>query len=334
MALSRIAARIAGTGSHVPERRLTNFELEKMVETSDAWIKDRTGISARRIAAPEVGTTDLAGAAARRALESAEMSAGEIDGIIVATVTSERIMPSAACVLQSSLGCRPILAFDVSAACSGFLYALSVADSFIQTGRMRTCLVVGAECLSRIVDYRDRETCVLFGDGAGAVVLERAAEGEPGRFLSFHLSANGGQADQLTLKSVAGGGGPFADPLVTSVGKPFVEMRGREIFKSAVTAMRDRCREALVENGLTVEQIDWFIPHQANRRIIDAVGSQLGFAPERVIVNLETLGNTSSASIPIAFDEAARSGRIRRGQKVMMAAFGGGLTSASAMLEY
>lgn len=305
-----------------------------MVDTSDEWIRERTGMSRRRVAGPDESTTDLAVRAAERALAAAGAKPSDVDGIIVATITCERTMPSAACIVQSKLGCPQGLAFDVSAACSGFLYALSLADALVQTGRLRNCLVVGAESLSRIIDYRDRETCILFGDGAGAMFIAPSPAGVASRFHSFHHSANGALGDLLTLESPSATGGPFVEPLVEDIKKPFVHMRGREIFKNAVNAMRDRCLESLRSSGLSAGDIDWFIAHQANVRIIDVVRDQLGVSPERVVVNLSEVGNTSSASIPIAFDECVRDGRVQRGQTVLLAAFGGGLTSASILLKY
>lgn len=351
-------SKILGTGSYLPERRLTNQDLERIVDTSDAWIVERTGIRTRRIAAPGEQMTDLAHKASVRALQAAGLGAGDIDGIICATVTSERVLPAAACVLQAKLGCRPLMAFDVSAACSGFIYALNLADSLIRCGSHRSILVVGAETLSRIMDYRDRETCILFGDGAGAFVVGRADSAEQGRrtgrLLSFHLGADGTVGDHLTLDGLtkrrpspvpaAALAAPLAidaslalaeaDRTELSASGPFVQMRGREIFRCAVKAMGERCEEALQANSTSIDQVDWFIPHQANIRIIEAVGRQIDARMDRVISNLAEVGNTSSASIPLALDEAIRDGRVQRGQLLLLAAFGGGLTSAAGLLRY
>jgi 3-oxoacyl-[acyl-carrier-protein] synthase-3 len=322
-------------GSYLPDRRLTNRDLERMVETNDAWIVERTGIRCRRIAAPGQATTDLALHAATRALEAAATAPSEIDGIIFATVTSERIMPAAACALQAKLGCRAVMAFDVSAACSGFLYGLSLADSLIKSQQFKKILVVGAETLSRIMDYTDRETCILFGDAAGAFVVGPTEEdaATSSRFLSFHLAADGLAGDHLTLAGMARDRSLVPEGHLGDPG-PYVHMRGREVFRAAVKAMSERCREAMQANAMRMDQVDWFIPHQANIRIIEAVGKQIDAIPERVISNLAEVGNTSSASIPLAFDEAARAGRIRRGQSLLLTAFGAGLTSAAVMLRY
>ena len=340
-----VSTRILGTGSYLPERRLSNHDLEGMVDTSDEWITERTGIRYRRIAAPDESTTDLAFKASLRALEAAGLEPRDIDGIIFATVTAERIMPAAACALQAKLGCRSVMAFDVSAACSGFLYAMNVADSLIKTSGFRRILVVGAETLSRIMNYADRETCILFGDGAGAIIVGRADETSSSRLLSFHLGADGAAGDHLTLDGVT------ADRLSARLGLvaavpaplneatnrpdgPYVQMKGREIFRCAVKEMSERCREAFAANRTEVGEVDWFIPHQANIRIVEAVGRQIEIDPARVIMNLDQVGNTSSASIPLALDAAVRDGRIKRGQRVLLAAFGAGLTSASALINY
>lgn len=328
---TRRAVKIAGTGSFLPERVLTNLDMEKLVETSDAWIQERTGIARRHIAAGEERNTDMAKKAAEAALSSAGLSAQDIDTIIFATVTPDQIMPSAACTLQAKLGCRPIMAFDLSAACSGFVYALSVADSMIATGQCTNVLVVGAEKLSGIVDFTDRETCILFGDGAGAVVLTPAAAGDRNAFHAFHSRSNGNLGDLLYLDS-----GRPQDGLarVESGAIPYVHMKGREIFKSAVRAMADCAQTVLQAHGKSAEDVDWFIPHQANIRIIQAVGDLLGMPSEKTIVNIQDTGNTSSATIPIAFDQAVRDGRIRRGQTVLFGAFGAGLTSGAALFTF
>lgn len=323
-------SRIAGTGSYLPERVLTNFDLEKMVDTSDAWIKERTGIEKRHISADGQYTTDLALEAAKKALEMAKLQPSDINAIIFATVTPDKVMPSAACLLQNKLGCPPVLAFDISAACTGFVFALQLADSLVKAGGLKNVMVVGAESLSRIVNFRDRETCILFGDGAGVAILSATDESDS-KFLGFHTRSNGAYGDLLYLNS-----GRPKDPLnMDSAGTTeYVAMKGREIFKSAVRAMTESAESVLKMNGLTHENVSWFIPHQANVRIIQAVGTSLGIAPEKVIVNIQETGNTSSATIPIAFDQAVRDGRITRGQTVLMAAFGGGLTYGATAFTF
>jgi 3-oxoacyl-[acyl-carrier-protein] synthase-3 len=276
----------------------------------------------------------LALIAATRALDAAALSPKDIDGIIFATVTPDQILPSASCLLQTKLGCRPVMAFDLSAACSGFIYGLSVGDALIRSGQMKNVLVVGAEVLSRIMDYTDRETCILFGDGAGAVVLGPTSETSKGRFLSFQMSSNGGLADLLTLDNYPSARRPLNGDRQPDLKDPYVQMKGREIFKSAVTALSERCREALNAAQLDADHLDWVVPHQANRRIVESVLKHVSVPMEKCIMNLAEVGNTSSASIPIAFDEAVRKGSIRRGQKVIFTAFGAGLTSGAALFEY
>jgi 3-oxoacyl-[acyl-carrier-protein] synthase-3 len=268
--------------------------------------------------------------AASRALQAAGKTAAQIDGIIFATVTSERVMPAAACQLQARLGAPAKMAFDVSAACSGFLYGLGLADSLIRSGSYQTLLVVGAETLSRIIDYEDRETCILFGDGAGACVVAASEDEGAGRILSSHMAADGSLGDLLSLE---GPGRARADQELENQRGPFVRMRGREIFRCAVKAMSERCREALAANSVSMADIDWLVPHQANIRIIEAVGKNLEIESGRVLSNLAEVGNTSSASIPLALDEAIRDGRVVPGQMLLLAAFGGGLTSSAVLLR-
>jgi 3-oxoacyl-[acyl-carrier-protein] synthase-3 len=326
------ASQILGTGSFLPEKLLTNRDLEKIVETSHDWIVERTGISSRHIVADDEVTTDLALRAAERALEAAGLKAQQIDAIIFATVTPDQIMPSAACILQAKLGCKPIMAFDLSAACSGFLYGLTIADQFVGSGLYRNVLVVGAETLSRIMDYKDRTTCILFGDGAGAFIVGRAREGSGSAILATAMEADGTYGDLLSLP---GGGSKHPTTAATvEQGLQFVRMKGREIFKAAVRAMSQRCEEVLDRARVPKSAIDWIVPHQANTRIIDAVGDQLGLPQSKVVSNLAHTGNTSSASIPIAFDEAVRDGRIQRGQTLLLGAFGGGLTSGAVVLKF
>ncbi|MDR3387746.1 MAG: ketoacyl-ACP synthase III [Rudaea sp.] len=322
-----IYSRIAGTGSFLPERVVTNADLEKLVDTSDEWIASRTGIRQRHIAADGQTTGDLACGAAIAALESAGVKAEEIELLIVGTTTPDLIFPSTACLIQHRLGANGCAAFDVNAACSGFIYALSVADQFIRSGAVKTALVVGAETLSRMLDWSDRSTCVLFGDGAGAVVLK--ASEEPG-ILSTHLHADGAHKELLW------------NPVGVSVGfKPEeknagvrVLMKGSDVFKVAVKTLDRVVEETLHANGLDRHAIDWLIPHQANLRIIQATAKRLDMPMERVIVTVDKHGNTSSGSVPLALDYGVRSGKIKRGQLLLLEAFGGGFTWGSALLRY
>ncbi|MBO9668218.1 MAG: ketoacyl-ACP synthase III [Bdellovibrio sp.] len=325
-------SRVAGIGSYLPEKVLSNQDLEKMVETSDQWIVERTGIERRHIAAEGEATSDLCFHAAQRALADAKLTAQDIDMIIVGTVTGDRQMPSTACYVQSKLGCRNIMAFDLNAACSGFLYSVSIADQFVRTGVYKNILVIGAEVLHRFVNYKDRETCILFGDGAGAWILSRAAEGDTAVIASTHMHADGDLAELLTLP---GGGSVMPQSqYVLDNNLHYVSMKGREIFKNAVRTMALCCKEALEANDMPPEKVDWVIPHQANKRIIEAVADQFKFPMERVIVYLHETGNTSSASIPLAFDWAVQNGKIKRGQTILLTAFGAGLTSGSVLLRY
>lgn len=323
----RIYSRIAGTGSYLPEKVLTNDDLSKFVDTSDEWIASRTGIRERHVAAEGETTGDLAFHAATRALEAAGVEASELDLIVLGTTTPDIIFPSTACLLQHRLGANGCAAFDVNAACSGFVYALAVADQFIRSGTVKTALVVGAETLTRMLDWSDRSTCVLFGDGAGAVVLK--ADADTG-ILSTHLHADGGKKELLY------------NPVGVSVGfKPGehnagvkVLMTGNDVFKHAVKALDAVVEETLEANGLDRSEIDWLIPHQANLRIIEATAKRLAMPMERVVVTVDKHGNTSSGSVPLALDEAVRSGRVKRGQLVLLEAFGGGFTWGSALLRY
>jgi 3-oxoacyl-[acyl-carrier-protein] synthase-3 len=325
-------SRVAGIGSYLPEKVLSNFDLEKMVETSNDWIIERTGIERRHIAAEGQATSDLCLEAAQRALKDAGLTPTDIDMIIVGTVTADRQMPSTACYLQSKLGCRNVAAFDLNAACSGFLYGVSIADQFIRTGMHKNILVVGAEVLHRFVNFKDRETCILFGDGAGAWVIQQAQENETNVILSSHIHADGDLAELLTLP---GGGSVMPQSQYVLDNKlNYVQMRGREIFKNAVRTMALCCKEALAHNQMSPESVDWIVPHQANKRIIEAVADQFKFPMERVIVYLQETGNTSAASIPLAFDWASQTGKIKRGQTILLTAFGAGLTSGSILLRY
>jgi 3-oxoacyl-[acyl-carrier-protein] synthase III len=319
-------ARIAGTGSYLPERVMTNLELEQLVDTSDQWIRDRTGISERRIVADGQTTCDLAEQAALKALEAAGLKPSEIDLIIVGTTTPDLVFPSTACLLQHRLGMAECGAFDVNAACSGFIYALSVADQFIRAGTAGKVLVVGAETLTRMLDWSDRGTCVLFGDGAGAAVL--VADEEPG-ILSTHIHANGGYGD--LLKTDVGVSRGFK---AEERGGVKVSMRGNEVFKVAVNTLGRIVDETLAANQLEKSDLDWLIPHQANLRIIKATAKKLQMSMDQVIVTVDKHGNTSAASVPMALDVAIRSGRVKRGEKLLLEAFGGGFTWGAALIVY
>ncbi|MGE5096843.1 MAG: beta-ketoacyl-ACP synthase III [Betaproteobacteria bacterium] len=318
-----IHSRITGTGSYLPEKVLTNKDLESMVETSDEWIVARTGIRERHVAAEGQFTSDLALEACRRALAAAGREPADVDLIIVGTSTPDMVFPSSACILQGKLGVRKGAAFDVQAVCSGFVYALATADLFIRAGRHKCALVVGAEIFSRILDWSDRSTCVLFGDGAGAVVLE--ASDRPG-ILSSHLHADGSQVTILNTPGHVSRGAIQGDPTL--------KMDGGAVFKLAVRVLEESAREALDANGLQVRDIDAYIPHQANVRIISYVGRKLGIADERCIVTVDRHANTSAASVPLALDVAVRDGRVKRGDTVLLQGVGGGFTWGSVLLNY
>jgi 3-oxoacyl-[acyl-carrier-protein] synthase-3 len=320
------SSRILGTGSYLPEKVLTNADLEKMVDTTDQWIVERTGIRERRIAAEGETTCDLAEQAARRAIAAAGLQPGDIDLIIIGTTTPDRVFPSTACLLQDRLGIHGCPAFDVQAVCTGFVYALAIADKFIRTGAASRALVIGAETLSRIIDWNDRSTCVLFGDGAGAVVL--GASTEPG-IISTHLHADGQYKDLLTVPAGISQG---YDKVRN--GEAHLNMEGSEVFKVAVNTLGRIVDETLEANKLGKSDIQWLVPHQANIRIIAATARKLGMPMDHVVLTVERHGNTSAASIPLAFDEAVRAGRIRRGETVLMEAFGGGFTWGSVLLKY
>jgi 3-oxoacyl-[acyl-carrier-protein] synthase-3 len=322
-----IFSRIAGTGSYLPERILTNADLEKMVDTSDEWIVSRSGIRERHIAADDETTSDLAYHASLKALEAAGLRADEIDLIIVGTTTPDIVFPSTACLLQEKLGVGGCGAFDVNAACSGFIFALSVADQFIRAGTVKNVLVVGAETLTRLVDWTDRSTCVLFGDGAGAVVLQ--ADSEAG-ILSTHLHSDGAKKELLICPVGVSKGFDVDAP---NAGVK-IHMAGSEVFKHAVKALDSVVDEALHANGLSKTDLDWLIPHQANLRIIEATAKRLSMSMDQVILTVHKTGNTSSGSVPLALDEAVRSGKIQRGQLLLLEAFGGGFTWGSALIRY
>lgn len=324
----RMRAGILGVGSCVPERVLTNFDLEKMVDTSDEWISTRTGIKERRIADESKATSDYAAGAARRALERAGVDALELDLVIVATVTPDMFFPSTACLVQEMIGATRAAAFDLSAGCSGFVYALDVAARGIEAGAYRNVLVVGADLLSRVTDYTDRSTCVLFGDGAGAVVLGAVDEGG---ILSTYLGADGSGGEKLCIPA---GGSRLPAAKATDRGQHFIHMEGNEVFKFAVRIMPEAAQEAMRRAGVAPADVDLFIPHQANVRIIDAAAKRLGIESERVFVNVDRYGNTSAASIPIALDEAVGSGRVKAGDILVLVGFGAGLTWGAAALQW
>jgi 3-oxoacyl-[acyl-carrier-protein] synthase-3 len=318
-----IYSRIAGTGSYLPEKFLTNIDLESMVETSDEWITDRTGIKKRHIAGDDETTTDLAYFAAKNAISAAGIKPRDIDMIIVATTTPTRIFPSTAALVQQKLGIHGCPAFDIQAVCTGFVYALTVADKFIKSGSAKNVLVIGAETLSRIVDWTDRNTCVLFGDGAGAVVLQASAE--PG-ILSTHIHCDG-SFNELLHVPTGPGSAITEDPA-------YIEMQGNDVFKIAVKTLSKIVDETLAANQLNKHDIDWLIPHQANIRIIAATAKKLSMSMDSVVVTVQDHGNTSAASIPLALDVAVRDGRIKRGETLLFEAFGGGFTWGSALIKF
>ncbi len=310
-----IYTKIVGTGSFLPPRVMTNDDFAARIETSDAWIRERTGIRQRHFAEESQTSSDLGFEASRRALEAAGMRASDLDLIIVATSTPDYVFPSTACLLQAKLGAKNCPAFDVQAVCSGFVYALATADALMKTGKYRNALVVGAEVFSRILDWNDRGTCVLFGDGAGAVVL--AASESPGIHASV-IHADGSYADILSVPGNVCGG--------KIVGSPFLQMQGKEVFKFAVRVLDEVARETLREANMTIADLDWLIPHQANVRILDATAKKLGLPREKLVVTVDHHGNTSAASVPLALDEWVRAGKIRAGQRIMMQGVGGGFT--------
>jgi 3-oxoacyl-[acyl-carrier-protein] synthase-3 len=314
-------SRIVGTGSYLPQRVMTNDEFATRLDTSDAWIRERTGIAQRHIAEPSQTSSDLALEASRRALAAAGIGAGELDLILVATSTPDYIFPSTACLLQAKLGVKGCAAFDLQAVCSGFVYALATADSFIRNNVYKKVLVVGAEVFSRILDWNDRGTCVLFGDGAGAVVL--AAGERPGIHASV-LRADGSQVDLLSVPGNVARG--------EIVGSPYLQMNGQGVFKFAVRVLSEVAEEAVAAAGMTVADIDWLIPHQANVRILDATARKIGLPREKLVVTVDHHGNTSAASVPLALDEFVRAGKIRAGHRVLMQGVGGGFTWGATLV--
>jgi 3-oxoacyl-[acyl-carrier-protein] synthase-3 len=324
--MTQIYSRISGTGRYLPERILTNKELEKIVDTTDEWIRARTGIERRHIAADDQTTVDLAEGAARKAMEAAGVGPGEIDFLVVGTTTPDVVFPNVGCLLQERLGIGGFAAFSVEAACSGFIYALSIADKFICSGEAKRALVVGAETLSRMTDWTDRSTCVIFGDGAGAVVLEPSSDQG---VISTHLRADGQYKDLLYH--------PYGTSKQQKPGDkegPFIHMKGNEVFKVAVKRLESIVDETMSANNLERGAIDWLIPHQANLRIIQLTAKRLGMPMEKVILTLQDHGNTSAASVPMALDVAVRDGRVKRGDLLLLEAFGGGFTWGSALIRY
>lgn len=319
-------SRVIGTGSYLPEKVLTNHDLEKMVDTTDEWIQERTGIKKRHIAEEGETTCDLAEKAALNAIEASGKSAQDIDLIVVATTTPDKVFPSTACLLQQRLDIHGCAAFDVQAVCTGFVYAMGVADNFIKAGSAKCALVVGAETISKIVDWTDRNTCVLFGDGAGAVILE--AGEEPG-VLSTHLHADGQYEKLLHVPA-----GISLHPEKLEAGEAFIDMRGSEVFKMAVTTLGRIVDETLAANNMEKSDVDWLVPHQANIRIIKATAKKLRMHMDHVIVTVQEQGNTSAASVPLALDTAIREGKIKKGETVLMEAFGGGFTWGSVLMKY
>jgi len=321
-----INSKITGTGGYLPEKVVTNADLEKIVDTTDEWIFSRTGIKKRHLVVDGETTCDLAEKAALNAMEAAGITKDDIDLIIVATTTPDRIFPSTACLLQDRLDIHGCAAFDVQAVCTGFVYALGIADKFIKSGTHKTALVIGAETMSRTVDWNDRTTCVLFGDGAGAVILE--ASDEPG-ILSTHLHADGKYKDLLTVPA-----GVSENPALFQSGEAYMQMKGNEVFKMAVNTLGRIVDETLTANNMEKSDIDWLVPHQANIRIINATAKKLGMSMDHVVVTVHEHGNTSAASVPLALNEAVRDGRIKRGETILLEAFGGGFTWGSALIKY
>ncbi len=331
MKRSELRSVVLGTGSELPSKVMTNIELERLVDTSDEWITARTGIKERRILEEGKGNADMAYRASVRALEDACLEVKDLEAIIMGTVTPDYPFPSSACVLEDMLGARKVFSFDVNAACSGFLNALAVADSFIRTGKIRNALVVGSDALSRLLNWQDRATCILFGDGAGAIVIGASSEGGPG-ILSTRLRTDGSYVKTLYVPA----GGSLRPASLESVKKNehTITMNGKEVFKIAVRSMEEISCEALDEAGVKVDQVSLVIPHQANRRIITALAERLGIPMEKIVVNVDKYGNTSAASVPVALDEARRQGRISPGDIVLLNAFGAGFAWGAAVIRF
>lgn len=325
-----LKTKIAGTGSYLPEKVLTNADLEKMVDTSDEWISTRTGIKERRIVNEDQAASDLAYEASKKAIQAAQIKPEELDMIIVATITPDMVFPATACVLQERLRVKGIAAFDLEAACSGFLYGITIGSQFIATGMYNNILVVAAEALSKIIDWKDRSTCVLFADGAGAVILKPSSDNS--RIISSYLGADGTGADLVGVP--AGGSRLPASQETVRDGQHYMKMKGNGLFKRAVKVMVQAIDISLEKSGLTYDEIDFFIPHQANIRIINAVARRIGIDKDKAYVNLDQCGNMSAASVAVALDQAVREGKIKKGDKVLLTCFGGGLTWASLVIEW
>lgn len=319
-----VYSRLLGTGSYLPEKKLTNADFEARIDTTDQWIRERTGIEERRIAAPEETASSMAEIAAEKAIKSANIDKNDIDMIIVATTTPDKVFPSTACLLQKRLGIKGSAAFDITAACSGYIYIMSIADQFIRNQTAKTILIVGTELLTKYLDWQDRSTCILFGDGAGAAILQ--ASEQPG-ILSTHLHADGHYHDLLYVPSLL-------DKSSSEQSQSYLKMSGNEVFKVAVTTLGKMVDETLVANKMQKEDIDWLIPHQANLRIIKATAKKLNLPMERVIVTVNKHGNTSAASVALALDEGINSGKIKRGETLLLEAFGGGFTWGSVLMKY
>ncbi|MCD4831314.1 MAG: ketoacyl-ACP synthase III [Anaerohalosphaeraceae bacterium] len=329
---SPYSAVVAGTGSCLPEKLLTNEELTKIVDTSDEWIVTRTGIKTRHIASPQETTATLAAEAAKRAIASAGISAEDIDMIVLATITPEMVFPSTACFVQDIIGAKNAWAFDISAACSGFVYAVSIAQQFIQSGKYNNILVIGAETLSKITDYKDRGSCILFGDGAGAAIIQKA-DAKKAKGIIYSTSVSDGSGWESLNCPAYGSRYPADKPLEDANGI-YMQINGREIYQLAVRRIVEMVNECLEKCSLSIEDVSLFIPHQMNARIIESVAKRLKFADEQVFMNIEKFGNTSAASIPIALDEAVRTNRLKRGDIALLVAFGGGLTWGANVIEY
>jgi 3-oxoacyl-[acyl-carrier-protein] synthase-3 len=323
-------AGILGIGSALPEKIITNFDLEKLVDTTDQWITERTGIKERRQAAPGETTSVLCIQAARRALDMAGLTAHDLDMIICSTISPDMPLPSTAAFIQRGLGARPVISFDLAAACSGFLFAMTVAEQFIRTGKARYVLIVGAELLSRFLDYQDRATCVLFGDGVAAGIIGPVEP--PSGLLATDMHTDGNFAEHLYIP--AGGAAKPASCETVKAREHYVKMKGNELFKVAVRSLEEVSRKVLAKSDTCPDQLDLFVPHQANQRITDAVRERLGIPPEKVFSNISRIGNTSSASIPLCLDECVRTGRIKRGDLILMAAFGAGVTWGAALMRW
>jgi len=330
--MTQVQSKILGTGMAFPEKVVTNSHMEKLVDTNDEWIVERTGIRERRLANPDESNSDFGTLAGKLALKNAELSENDLDLIIFATVTPDRVIPATATTVARKLGCPETSAIDISAACSGFLYGFAMADQIVKSGAKKNILVIGAETLSKIVNWEDRNTCILFGDGAGAVVIGKTPEGEISRVYSSELNAEGSLKDLLTTEA---GGSAIPYSLDVIANRSYcLTMKGKEIFKTAVRTLTRGAKTLLEKNNFTLEDLDWFIPHQANLRIIEAVAKRVGLPLDKVVINVQRFGNTSGATVPTAFHEAVSQGRIKRGDLVMFDVFGAGLTYGASLIRY